>query len=235
MRQSPGATAPRGRAPPRGFGPKPRDWARNQRGSPGIDRDLRKHASWHDPLEGRIWGRVERKTKRPSPNRVPGCGPGGRGFESRRSPSAGSGVFAGLFRRNTPMLGVPSGRLQQRVGARFGAKLCSSRQIRQPRECRTRCAEQLVDPVAVLLAPLALEQLLIDPSEAASRSRDKASDLRRHRQPEAQPPPARAAGRSRGAARSPTAAAASASGVIKSIGNTIVEFWATPSSSRVCW
>ncbi len=35
---------------------------------------------------------------RSSVGRAPGCGPGGRGFESRRSPSAGRAVFAGLSR-----------------------------------------------------------------------------------------------------------------------------------------
>jgi hypothetical protein len=56
-----------------------------------------------------------------------------------------------------------SGGHKQRVGARIGANFTLSAQIGQLRQRRRRRAEQLVDPVAVLLPALALEQLLVDP------------------------------------------------------------------------
>jgi hypothetical protein len=70
-----------------GWGARHGELGPNQRESPHIDRDLLKRRSRHEALEGRISRGVERKARAAAPNRVPGCGPGGRGFESRRSPS----------------------------------------------------------------------------------------------------------------------------------------------------
>jgi hypothetical protein len=51
----------------------------------------------------------------------------------------------------------------QRVGPRFGPQSLLACRVGQLGDRRGRRAEQLVDPVPVFLAPLALEQLLKDP------------------------------------------------------------------------
>jgi hypothetical protein len=128
-------------------GPNIRDWARNRR-NPAVIEPPRPDAA-RDP----IWPNTAREA----------------GF-GRLDGARALWLWSRRSRVRVPsltlLLGAPygrSGRLQQRVGARFGAKHGSCRRIRQPRECRWRCAEQVVDSVAVILAPLALEQLLIGP------------------------------------------------------------------------
>jgi hypothetical protein len=94
------------------LGPKPT-------GSSRIERDRP-----HRGAEARLWNPrqssgVERKSRARARNRVPACGPGGRGFESRRSPSAGR---AGLqaFPARTPHAGSSQQPLRPRATASWG-------------------------------------------------------------------------------------------------------------------
>jgi hypothetical protein len=65
--------------------PRPGIGARNRRHRPRIERDLGALLVEGEPTESRFPGGIERE---PGPDRRPCCGPGGRGFESRRSPKS---------------------------------------------------------------------------------------------------------------------------------------------------
>jgi hypothetical protein len=97
---------------------------------------------------------------------VVACGPGGRGFESRRSPSPRKVFVCRPFLEKSSDAGGrehPRRPCQTSSWAQNWPNLDFAYRLGEPRQRRGGGAEQLVHAGAIFLAPFAFEQLLVDP------------------------------------------------------------------------